>query len=77
MLSGLKNAIGRAGIYLVDDVRLFVYFLWFAGLVIVFGMLYTALTPIGHGIGSNLKAIGEDTRDTGMVRDAKGAAPHA
>lgn len=64
--SRLWRAIGRAGIYLVDDVRLYVHFSWFIGVVIVFAGLYTVLTPIGHGIGSNRAPLPDASFLTGL-----------
>ena len=66
MLSRLSQAIGRAGVYLIDDVRLYVHFLWFTGVVVLFAVLYTILTPIGHGIGSNRVPLPDASFLTGL-----------
>ncbi|MCY4211985.1 MAG: potassium channel family protein [Gammaproteobacteria bacterium] len=61
----MKNAIKllsqRILIFLVEDVSLLVYGLIFIIIVIGFGIVYTYLTPVGHGIGQNLMPLSETT----------------
>ena len=40
-------------IFLVEEVGMFRYIIFFALAVIIFGIVYTLLTPISHGIGQN------------------------
>ena len=50
----IKALSQRILVFLVEDVSLLVYSLIFAMIVIGFGIVYTLLTPFGHGIAQNL-----------------------
>lgn len=41
----------------MEDVRLLAYLIFFLVAVIVFGLIYALLTPIGHGIGQNFTSL--------------------
>lgn len=56
----------RILVFLVEDVSLLVYSLIFVVIVIGFGIVYTCLTPIGHGIGQNLTPLSETTLRGGI-----------
>ena len=56
----------RILVFLVEDVSLFVYSLTFVVIVIGFGIVYTCLTPIGHGIGQDLMPLSETTLRRGI-----------
>ena len=53
-------------IFAVEDVRMSRYILFFIVVVIVFGFSYKLLTPMGHGIGENLKPLSDVTFLTGI-----------
>jgi hypothetical protein len=46
-------------IYLVQNVSMLRYIMSFIVVVIAFGLFYALLTPMGHGIGQNLKPLSE------------------
>lgn len=47
--------------FLVEDVRMRWYVVFFVAVVFIFGCLYTYFTPCGHGIGQNLEPLSEVT----------------
>ena len=53
-------------IFVVEEVRMFWYIVGFIVVVIVFGISYARLTPMGHGIGENLKPLSDVTIWTGI-----------
>ena len=57
----IKALSQRILVFLVEDVSLLKYSMFFVGIVIAFGIVYTCLTPIGHGIGQNLMPLPETT----------------
>lgn len=63
----ISAGVHKVGVFLVEKVRTIWYILFFAAVVIVFGFLYTYLTPIGHGIGQNLKPISDIAFPTGIL----------
>ncbi len=62
----ISAGVHKVGVFLVEEVRTIWYILFFAAVIIVFGFLYTYLTPIGHGIGQNLKPLSDITLCTGI-----------
>lgn len=56
----------RALIFLVEGVSTLWYIVGFVVVVILFGLAYTWLTPMGHGIGQNLKPLSNTTFFTGI-----------
>ena len=52
--------------FLVDDVTMYAYVLFFLTATVTFGVAYTLLTPIGHGIGQNLVPLSDVSFLTGM-----------
>ncbi len=56
----------RLLVYVVENVSMFQYISVFISVVIGFGILYTIFTPMGHGIGENLKPISNVTFFTGI-----------
>ena len=46
-------------IYLVQNVSMLRYIMSFIVVVIAFGLFYALLTPLGHGIGQNLKPLSD------------------
>ena len=58
---GVLGLIHRALIYLVEEISLLKYVGFFVLTVIVFGGVYTLLTPHGHGIGQNLSPLSDPT----------------
>ena len=56
----------RTLIFLVEDVSMLRYIVGFVVAVILFGLAYTWLTPMGHGIGHNLKPLPDVTLSTGI-----------
>ena len=56
----------RLLVFLVEDVSLLKYILFFVVIVIVFGIAYTVLTPIGHGVGQSLKPLSDITLPGGI-----------
>ena len=48
------------------DISLLIYIVFFVVMVIVFGIVYTLLTPIGHGIGQNLTPLSDITLPGGI-----------
>ena len=57
----IKRSIKRMLVFLVEDVSLLRYMVFFAATIILFGIAYTLLTPIGHGIGRDLKPLPDIT----------------
>ena len=51
---------------LIEEVSTFRYIAGFVGAVIFFGFFYAWLTPMGHGIGQNLKPLPDVTLLTGI-----------
>lgn len=51
----------RAFVFLVEEVDMSRYIAFFAGVVIVFGLLYRYLTPQGDGIGQNSTPLSDVT----------------
>lgn len=51
----------RAFVFLVEEVGMSRYIAFFAGVVIVFGLLYRYLTPQGDGIGQNSTPLSDVT----------------
>ena len=49
----------RGLIYLVENVSMLRYIMSFIVVVIAFGLFYALLTPLGHGIGQNLKPLSD------------------
>ena len=70
MLGIMKDALIRPSqrilVYLVEEISLLKYSLIFVAIVIAFGVVYTCLTPIGHGIGQNLIPLPETTLAGGI-----------
>ena len=62
----ISAGIHKVGVFLVEKVSTIQYIVFFAAVVIVFGILYTYLTPIGHGIGQNLKPLSDIAFLTGI-----------
>ena len=62
----VSAGIHKVGVFLVEKVSTIQYIVFFAAVVIVFGFLYTYLTPIGHGIGQNLKPLSDIAFLTGI-----------
>ncbi|MCY3759860.1 MAG: ion channel, partial [Gemmatimonadetes bacterium] len=56
----------RLFIFLIEEVRMFWYIVFFAMTVIIFGIVYTKLTPMGEGIGQNLQPHSDITYATGI-----------
>lgn len=56
----------RTLIFLVEDVSTLRYIVGFAVVVILFGFVYTWLTPLGHGIGQNLELLSDVKFSTGI-----------
>lgn len=56
----------RAFTFVIEDVSMIWHILAFVAVVIVSGILYTLLTPMGHGIGQNLKPLSDITFFTGI-----------
>ena len=54
MKVALRLLSQRILVFLVEDVSLLIYSLFFVGIVVGFGIVYTLLTPFGHGIAQNL-----------------------
>ena len=64
---GSVSRLGRrALIFLVEGVSTLWYIVGFVVVVILFGVAYTWLTPMGHGIGQNLEPLSHVTFPTGM-----------
>ncbi len=53
-------------VFVVEEVRMFWYIVGFIVVVIAFGFFYERLTPMGHGIGENLKPLSDVTIWTGI-----------
>lgn len=66
MLSRLRRAVRRAGVFLVDDVTMSVYLCLFGLAVVGFAVLYTVLTPFGHGIGTDHAPLPDASFLTGL-----------
>ena len=70
VLHRITRAVSRLSqrtlIFLVEDVSTFSYIMGFAIAVLLFGGVYTWLTPMGHGIGENLKPLSDITYFTGL-----------
>lgn len=48
-------------LYLVEEVSVFSYACFLVVMVVIFALLYSYLTPLGHGIGRNLIPLSEAT----------------
>ncbi len=56
----------RVLIFFEEDVSTLWYIVGFVVVVILFGFLYTWLTPMGHGIGQDLELLPDVTFSTGI-----------
>ena len=56
----------RMLIFIVEDVPMLWYIMGFIAVVVGFGALYKLFTPMGHGIGENLKPLSDITFWTGI-----------
>lgn len=56
----------RALTFVIEDVSMIWHILVFVAVVIFFGIAYTLFTPMGHGIGQNLKPLSDITFFTGI-----------
>ena len=56
----------RALTFVIEDVSMIWHIFVFVAVVIFFGILYTLFTPMGHGIGQNLKPLSDITFCTGI-----------
>ena len=53
-------------VFLIEEVSMLWYIVCFIAAIIFFGIAYTLLTPMGHGIGQNLKPLSDFTLFTGI-----------
>ena len=53
----LRTLGKRLLVFLIEDISFFAYFFIFLVIVMVFGVSYFVLTPMGHGIGANSESI--------------------
>ena len=58
---GVLRLIQKALVYLVEEISLFMYVGFFVVMVLIFGIVYTVLTPLGHGIGQDLSPLSDLT----------------
>ena len=56
----MKNS-QRLLTFLIEDVRLFVYFVLYVSVLLGFGWIYSLLTPYGHGLARNGQALADAT----------------
>ncbi len=58
-MAAIVTKLKRAIVFLIEDVSMLSYLVGFVAITIIFGITYAYLTPIGHGIGQNLKPVSD------------------
>ena len=66
IIQGISELIYKVGTFLVEEVSTLQYIVFLTAVIIAFGLFYTHLTPIGHGIGQGLNPICDITFLTGI-----------
>lgn len=66
IIQGISELIYKVGTFLVEEVSTLQYIVFLTVVIIAFGLFYTHLTPIGHGIGQGLNPICDITFFTGI-----------
>ncbi len=65
-MAAIYSRLKRAFVFLIEDVSMLWYIGGFAIATISFGILYTCLTPHGHGIGQDFKPLSDVTYPVGI-----------
>ena len=65
-MAAIYSKLKRAFVFLIEDVSMLWYIGGFAIATILFGILYTCLTPHGHGIGQDFKPLSDVTYPVGI-----------
>ena len=65
-MATIYTRLKQAFVFLIEDVSLVWYIVGFVAATIVFGILYTWLTPHGHGIGQDFEPLSDVTYLVGI-----------
>ena len=60
-MQGTSRLSQRILVFLIEDISMLTYVVFFVVAIIGFGVVYTLLTPSGHGIGQNLTPLSNVT----------------
>lgn len=65
-MSRVFKIFSKTFAFLIEEIDTIWYVIGFISTIICFGIAYTLLTPIGHGVGESLKPLPEVTLSTGI-----------